>query len=532
LSEEVYLIKYWKRYKAMTMNRRSFKSEEEFQEAILREKALGVPDIEIGEKFGVSYKYIEKIITRQKGINVSNLDVRKKIKDLEPPDFSLENFSVWSFKQRGNWATHSGEYRGNFSPYIPRNIILRYSRPAELVLDMFCGAGTTAIEAKLLGRRCLASDINKKAIELAKENLKFEINLLPFPEEQGKEYFEPELLVKDARDLSWLDDDSVDLICTHPPYANIIQYTDNKAEDLSFLDVKEFLEEMKKVAKESFRVLKPGRQCALLIGDTRRRKHVVPLGFWLINVFLEAGFYLRELIIKRQHNCKTTGFWYEKSIKNNFLLLAHEYLPVFEKPLSRSRPTKVSEQAIPLTIKKRRSHLQKKVQTLETTTVWIFPEEQKQSLLFRNLIQRYAGGDKFSTFEVSGDEKGKESEPIRQLKGKYKLILIESTGLNDNDIPQPKEYLSAIKDGVYRAKSRLADDGYLAIYTRDIRLNGQLIPFGKLLVDMINEDDLWLKEVIVVTTKNNERKTSSGLNTNERPCLDIVHSYLLVYEKK
>ncbi len=125
------------------------------------------------------------------------------------------------------------------------------------------------------------------------------------------EICEPELSVGDARDLSFLQDDSIDLICAHPPYANIIHYTDSKEGDLSFFDIGEFLKEMAKVAKESFRVLKPGRQCAILIGDTRRKKHVIPLGFKLINVYLNAGFKLRELVIKRQHNCKTTGFWYE-----------------------------------------------------------------------------------------------------------------------------------------------------------------------------------------------------------------------------
>lgn len=51
-------------------------------------------------------------------------------------------------------------------------------------------------------------------------------------------------------------------------------------------------------------------QDAILKGDTRRKKHVIPLGFKLINVYLDAGFKLRELVTKRQHNCKTTGFWY------------------------------------------------------------------------------------------------------------------------------------------------------------------------------------------------------------------------------
>ncbi|GFP23204.1 hypothetical protein HKBW3S09_00671, partial [Candidatus Hakubella thermalkaliphila] len=215
---------------------------------------------------------------------------------------------------------------------IPRNVILKYSNPAELVLDYFCGAGTTAVECKLLGRSCIAFDINNKAIELAKKNVDFNALLqqLTFNDEKKHpQILEPELLVGDARDLSFLQithaahrttshencvifkgDNSIDLICAHPPYANILHYTDSKEGDLSFFDIDGFLKEMAKVAKESFRALKPGRQCAILIGDTRRKKHVIPLGFKLINVYLDAGFKLSELVIKRQHNCKTTGFWY------------------------------------------------------------------------------------------------------------------------------------------------------------------------------------------------------------------------------
>jgi DNA modification methylase len=192
-------------------------------------------------------------------------------------------------------------------------VIIKYSEPGELVLDYFCGAGTTAVESKLLGRRCIAFDINDKAIELAKENVNFNIDSqqLAFLDDQiHPQAYEPELSVDDARNLSFLQDNSIDLICAHPPYANIIHYTDSKEGDLSFLGIDEFLKEMAKVARNSFRVLKPGGQCAILIGDTRRRKHVIPLGFKLINVYLDAGFKLRELVIKRQHNCKTTGFWY------------------------------------------------------------------------------------------------------------------------------------------------------------------------------------------------------------------------------
>jgi SAM-dependent methyltransferase len=297
----------------MSSQKVSSKTEKEFQEAILQEKARGTPDLEIGQKYGVTFRYIERLITKSQGVNVSAFKISKKVKKIYPKDFKEEQTTVWSFKQRGNWATHSGEYRGNWSPYIPRNVILKYSKPGELVLDYFCGAGTTAVECKLLGRKCIAFDINDKAIELAKRNINFNIasQQLAFTDDKIRpQVYEPELSVGDARDLSLLEDNSIDLICAHPPYANIIHYTDSKEGDLSFCNIDEFLKEMTRVAKESFRVLKPGKQCAILIGDMRRKKHVIPLGFELINVFLNAGFKLRELVIKRQHNCKTTGFWY------------------------------------------------------------------------------------------------------------------------------------------------------------------------------------------------------------------------------
>ena len=67
------------------------------------------------------------------------------------------------------------------------------------------------------------------------------------------------------------------------------------------------------------------------MGDTRIKGHVYPLGFEIMNIFVEEGFKTKEIIIKEQHNCRATGFWKTNSIKYNFLLLAHEYLFVFRK---------------------------------------------------------------------------------------------------------------------------------------------------------------------------------------------------------
>lgn len=245
-----------------------------------------------------------------------------KITKWEPENFELEMTTHWSFPQRGDWATHDAKWRGNWSPYIPRNIILRYSKEKDLILDQFAGGGTTLVEAKLLNRDIIGIDVNDVALDRCKEKIDFH-----HEGADGKVF----LRKGDARNLDFIPDDSIDLICTHPPYANIIEYSENIEEDLSHLKTNEFLEEMKKVASESYRVLKKDKFCAVLMGDTRKNGHMIPLSFYVMQVFENAGFKLKEMIIKEQHNCKATGFWKTNSIKYNFLLIAHEHLFIFRK---------------------------------------------------------------------------------------------------------------------------------------------------------------------------------------------------------
>ena len=99
--------------------------------------------------------------------------MKNKNLKMQPDSFQQEMTSVWSFKERGNWATHNSKYRGNWSPYIPRNLLLRYSKENDLVLDQFVGGGTTLVEAKLLNRNCIGIDINPEAIKLCKKAINF-----------------------------------------------------------------------------------------------------------------------------------------------------------------------------------------------------------------------------------------------------------------------------------------------------------------------------------------------------------------------
>src|SRR2546426_10514228 len=88
---------------------------------------------------------------------------------------------------------------------------------------------------------------------------------------------------------------------------------------------------MREVAMEAYRVLAPNRHCAVLIGDTRRHKHYVPLSVRVLEQFLDVGFVLREDVIKLQHKMKgTREKW--RGPTEHFYLIAHEHLYIFRQP--------------------------------------------------------------------------------------------------------------------------------------------------------------------------------------------------------
>lgn len=275
---------------------------------------------DVGFKANVGKKNVRISLRRKDGLQRS-----------EPMDFGLEKTTVWSFPLRGDWCTHRGDYPGNWPPQVPRNIILRYSHPGDVVLDQMCGSGTTLVECKLLERNSVGVDINRDAIMLTRSRLDFKFE----SEESSLQTTSQRTYVGDARELDMIDDESIDLIATHPPYWNIITYSKYQEEnDLSRIrDARNFLAEMRRTAEESYRVLKKGRICAFLMGDTRKHRHYIPLSYRTLNVFLNAGFLLREDIVKIQWSCSSTPFWSGKTRHRDFLLIMHEHLFILEKPV-------------------------------------------------------------------------------------------------------------------------------------------------------------------------------------------------------
>jgi DNA modification methylase len=258
---------------------------------------------------------------------------------MNPKDFITERTTCWSFPERGAWATHNPKYRGNFAPQIPRNVILNYSKEGDLVLDPMVGSGTTLIECKLLHREGIGVDINPVAVGLTKKALKFD-----FETNSSQLVYQA-----DSRWLSFVGDDSIDLICTHPPYMNLVTYSKGKITgDLSNISSpQKFCDEFETIIKELYRVLKPNHYCAILIGDTRKAQHYVPLSFMVMQKFLQSGFVLKEDIIKAQHNCVYSKRWLSKAAKMKFYLIMHEHLYIFRKPIKGEKLSRFRWSTIP-----------------------------------------------------------------------------------------------------------------------------------------------------------------------------------------
>jgi hypothetical protein len=263
---------------------------------------------------------------------------KSKIDAWEPSFFSLERTTIWDFRKRGEWAVHQNDYRGNWPPSVPRNLILRYSHEGDIILDPFVGGGTTLIEAWLNNRRSIGLDVSPIAIKTTHARIEeMEVQARNSEGRQLNQGFKPKLVMGDARDVKKIlsryniNDHSIKLACLHPPYLDSLKYTATIDEDLSRISDKDvFCDQIQLIARQVYDLITEDGTCAVLIGDVKKNKKVVPLSFLVMQRFEQEDFQLRDIIIKIQHKDSSTKFWYTKRDKIDYLI-AHEYLFIFSK---------------------------------------------------------------------------------------------------------------------------------------------------------------------------------------------------------
>jgi len=248
----------------------------------------------------------------------------------------IKTDSLWMYDNRASGDGHKLDYHGNYIPQLATQLLTRYSKKDEIVLDLFLGSGTTAIEAARLNRCCIGVELKPELVEYVRGKIKPElldsrIHLL-----QGNSAA-PETVRQINETLGGMQANAAHLLILHPPYADIIKFSD-RPDDLSNAPTTEtFLDGFEVVARHGYGLLAPGRFAALIIGDKYANGELVPLGFWCMERMNRVGFKTKAIIVKNiegneKGKGKSANLWRYRALAGGYYIFKHEYVIVFFKP--------------------------------------------------------------------------------------------------------------------------------------------------------------------------------------------------------
>jgi len=248
----------------------------------------------------------------------------------------IKTDSLWLYDSRVSGDGHQLDYHGNYIPQIATQLLTRYSKKDEIVLDLFLGAGTTAIEAVRLDRRCIGVELKPDLVAYVREKigpnlLDDRIHLI-----RGNSA-DPETVDRVSASLQRMAAEYAHLLILHPPYADIIKFSDH-ADDLSNAPTTDaFLSGFETVARYGYELLAPGRFAALIIGDKYARGELVPLGFHCMERMNRVGFKTKAIIVKNiegneKGKGKDANLWRYRALAGGYYIFKHEYIIVFFKP--------------------------------------------------------------------------------------------------------------------------------------------------------------------------------------------------------
>ncbi len=329
------------------------------------------------------------------------------------------------------------------------------------------------------------------------------------------------LYLADARSLKELDNESIDLVVTSPPYWHIKDYgVENQIGYGQSLH--EYLKDLYRVFKECFRVLKGGTRLCVNIGDQFARSivygkyKVIPLHAEIISMCEDIGFdYMGAIIWQKKTTMNTTGgavvmgsFPYPP---NGIVEIDYEFILIFKKEGKR----KVSKEI------KERSKLTKEEWKEYFSGHWkiggarqinheaVFPDEIPRRLIKMfsfygdTVLDPFAGSGTTLkvALELGRNAVGYEVNPafvevIKEKVGALNLKIIER---NEKIHLEPVDYHPRIKD----AKPILEE--------KKLKLNGERL---YKVIDILSEDELLLDtglKVKILGIKVPEEKKKEAL---------------------
>jgi 16S rRNA G966 N2-methylase RsmD len=244
--------------------------------------------------------------------------------------------SLWLIDSRDSSGSHQLDYHGNFVPQIATQTYLRYTKENEVVLDLFLGSGTSAIEAELQNRQLIGVELKPELVEsvrgkISPHLLDDRIHILQGDSTQAK------TAERVSATLEEMGVERAQLLILHPPYHDILQFSESKADLSNAPDLESFLDQFETVARHGFDLLEPKRFAALVIGDKYTKGELIPLGFYCLERMQSVGFRTKAIIVKNiegneRGKGRSSNLWRYRALRGGFYIFKHEYVIIFRRP--------------------------------------------------------------------------------------------------------------------------------------------------------------------------------------------------------
>ncbi len=233
--------------------------------------------------------------------------------NLKPP-IRLQTTTLWEYPSQDYGREPHGDkdYAGATPAWVIWNLLQRYTREKDVILDPMCGSGTTLDVAAELGRGGIGFDLAPRR---------------------------PDIQPADSRHIP-LKAESVDFVFIDPPYSTHVDYSDDPRcigkldasgpADKSGLNA--YLLAMKQVLGECTRVLKKRRYMAVYVSDSYKKgRPFMPIGFDLFSLLRPMAQPVDIVAVVRHNNKLGRSHWHTAAIEGNFFLRGFNYLMIFKK---------------------------------------------------------------------------------------------------------------------------------------------------------------------------------------------------------
>lgn len=267
-----------------------------------------------------------------------------RLNDLTAKEWIPETVSVWVQRGLGQGHAHAQIERLHPAPFSFQDVarlIRFFTKSGELVLDPFVGVGSTLKAAAIEGRKGIGIELNKKYVRLARRRLKVELN------GDAGICHDQQLIQGDARAvIPTLEEGSVKLVVTSPPYWNILHKQDHKAKQERIahgLDTKysddpsdlgniksypEFLNAVSDTLALTRPVLAEGGHLCVIVGDFRQKSKYFMLHADIARELESRGFTLKGITVLYQRHKRVFPYGFPYGYVPN---LHHQHIVILAK---------------------------------------------------------------------------------------------------------------------------------------------------------------------------------------------------------